>query len=66
MVGVAVKVTDVPEQTGLAEAPIDTLTGKVAFTVMLTALLVAGLPVGQIAFDVRMQVTISPLTGVYE
>ena len=66
MVGVAVKVTDVPEQTGLADAEIDRLTGKFGFTVMVTALLVAGLPVAQVAFEVSMQVTTSLVTGVYE
>ena len=66
MVGVAVKVTDVPEQTGLADAEIDMLTGKFGFTVMVTALLVAGLPVAQVEFDVNSQVTTSPVVGVYE
>ena len=48
MVGVAVNVTDVPEQTGLAEAPMDTLTGKSGFTVIVIMLDVDGLPVGQL------------------
>ena len=59
-VGVAVKVTLVPEQ--IAPAGTDamlTLTGKFGFTVMLIAFEVAGLPVGQVAFDVSIQVTIS-------
>ena len=39
MVGVAVKVTIVPAQTGLAEADIVTLTGKIGFTNKFTVLL---------------------------
>jgi hypothetical protein len=62
-VGVAVKVTEVPEHTGLAEASIDTLTGKFGFTVMVTVFEVAGLPVGQVALDVRLQETASLFTG---
>ena len=64
MVGVAVKVTEVPAQTGLAEAATDTLTGKLGFTVMVTVFEVAGLPVGQVAFEVSTQVTRSLLEGV--
>jgi hypothetical protein len=64
LVGVAVKVTEVPAQTGLAEAATDTLTGKFGFTVMVTVFEVAGLPVGQVAFEVREQVIWSPLAGV--
>ena len=66
MVGVAVNVTEVPAQTGLPDAEIETLTGSNGFTVIVIELLVAGLPVGHVAFEVRTQVTISPLTGVYE
>ena len=53
MAGVAVKVTDVPEQTGLAEADIDTLTGRFGLTVIVTVFDVAGLPVAQDRFEVR-------------
>ena len=63
MVGVAVNVTEVPAQTGLAEAAIDTLTGSSGFTVMVTVLEVAGLPVGQVALEVRVQVTRSLFAG---
>ena len=66
LVGVAVKVTEVPAQTGLAEAAIDTLTGSSGFTVMVTVLEVAGLPVGQVAFEVRTQVIVLPLAGIKE
>ena len=63
MVGVAVKVTEVPAQTGSAEEAIDTLTGSSGFTVMVTVFDVAGLPVGQEALEERTQVIASLLTG---
>jgi hypothetical protein len=63
-VGVAVYVTDVPEQTEVAEAAIETDTGNNGLTVIVMAFDVAGFPEGQVAFDVRTQVTTSPLTGV--
>ena len=63
MVGVAVKVTEVPEQTGLAEAAIEMLTGRLGFTVIVTVLEVAGLPVAQVALEVRTQVTASLFRG---
>jgi hypothetical protein len=50
-VGVAVKVTDVPAQTGLALAAILTLTGRFGFMAMVTVLLSAGLA-AQVAFEV--------------
>jgi hypothetical protein len=58
-VGVAVKVTTVPEHTVVAEAETLTLTGKFGFTVIVIVFDVAGLPVAQVAFEVRTQVTIS-------
>ena len=64
MVGVAVKMTSVPAQTGLAEATIVTLTGKLALTVMVTVFEVAGLSVAQVALDVSITVTWSLFTGV--
>ena len=64
LVGVAVKVTEVPVQTGLAEAEMLILTGRSGFTVMIMLLDVAGLPVAHVAFEVKIQVTASPLTGV--
>jgi hypothetical protein len=51
-----VKVTLVPEQTGLADAAIETLTGKFGFTVIVTVFDVAGLPVGQVTLEVSTQV----------
>ena len=65
MTGVAMNVTDVPSQTGFADALIVTITGNRGLTVMVIALEVAGLPVVQAALDVSTQVTVSPLTGVY-
>ncbi len=64
MTGVAVKVTEVPEQTGFAEAAILTLTGNDELTVMVMVLEVAGLPDVQVALEVNTQLTASPLTGV--
>ena len=64
LVGVAVKVTEVPEHTGLAEAPIVTLTGRFGFTVMVTVLDVAGLPVAQVASEVRIQVIALLFNGI--
>ena len=63
MVGVAVKVTEVPAQTGLAEAAIATLIGKFGLTVMVTTFEVAGLPVAQVALEVKIQVTASLIRG---
>ena len=56
-------VTVVPEQTGFAEAAIDTLTGRFGFTTIVTAFEVAGLPEAQGAFDVTTQVITSLFTG---
>ncbi len=63
MVGVAVNVTDVPEHTEFAEAAIETLTGRFGFTVMVTVFDVAGFPVGQVALEVRLQITTSLFVG---
>ena len=63
MTGVAVNVTEVPAQTGLALAEIDTLTGRSGFTVMVKVFDVAGLPVAQVALLVSAQVIASPLDG---
>ena len=63
MVGVAVKVTVVPAQTGFAEAATDMLTGSSGFTVMVMVFEVAGLPVGQVALEVKTQVIASLFTG---
>ena len=64
MTGVAVKVTEVPAQTGLDEAAIVTLTGNSGLTVMVTGLEVAGFPVGQLTLEVRIQMIASALIGI--
>ena len=61
--GVAVKFTVADGQTGFAEGVIERLTGKFGFTVIVTALEVAGLPVAQVEFEVSKQVTTSPVVG---
>ena len=63
LTGVAVKVTDVPAQTGFEEAAMETPTGSTGVTAMVTVLEVAGLPVMHVAFDVRIHVTWSLFTG---
>ena len=60
------KVTEVPAQTGLAEGATDTLTGSSGFTVMVTVFEVAGLPLGQVALEVRTQVIALPFAGIKE
>ena len=64
MVGVAVKVTDVPEQILLALSAMLTDTGRFGLTVIVTAFEVAGDPVAQVALEVRTTVTTSLLAGV--
>jgi len=64
LVGVAVKVTDVPVQTGLDEAAIATLAGRFGLTIIVTVFDVAGLPVAHVALEVMTQVTRSPLARV--
>ena len=64
LTGVAVNVTEVPAQTGFADGAMDTLTGRPGFTVMVTVLDVAGLPVTQVALDVSIQVTASLFKGM--
>jgi hypothetical protein len=59
---VAVKVTLVPGQIVVDDAEILILTGRFGFTVMVTVLDVAGLPVAQVAFEVNTQVTTSLFT----
>jgi hypothetical protein len=60
LVGVAVKVTEVPAQMVVAEAAMLTLTGKFGLTVMVMAFEVAGLPVAHVALEVSTQVTTFP------
>jgi hypothetical protein len=61
-----VKVTDVPAQTGLAEALTDTLTGSSGLTVMATTFEVAGLPLAQVAFELSTQEIASLFNGKKE
>ncbi len=63
LTGSGVKVTEVPSQILLAEGEIETLTGDKGFTVMITVLEVAGLPVLQGRLEVMTTYTWSPLTG---
>ena len=60
----AVNVTGIPEQTGLVEALIKTLTGMLGLTVMVITLEVAGLPVGHEIFEVNTHFIWSPFDGV--
>jgi hypothetical protein len=60
---VAVKVTLLPAQMGLADAEMLTLAGKTGFTVMTMAFEVAGFPVAQGALEVITQVTVCPLVN---
>jgi hypothetical protein len=60
-VGVAVKVTDVPAQKGLADGEIDTPTGSPDDTDIVMVLEVAGLPEAQEEFEVSTAYTWSPL-----
>ena len=67
MVGVAVKVTDVPAQMAPeGTAAIVTLAGRFGFTTILIGFDVAGLPVAQVAFEVITTVIISPFTSVVD
>ena len=59
----AVKLTEVPAQTGFVEGVTDTLTGSRGFTFMVTVFDVEGLPLGQIALDESTQITASLLIG---
>jgi hypothetical protein len=65
LVGVAVNVTLFPGQIDVDDALIETA-GVTEFVVMVTALLVAVAVVVQVAFEVIMTLTWSPLTRVLE
>jgi len=66
LVGVGVKVTDVPEQTEVAEAAILIAGVKEVFTVIVTGLEVAVGVEAQDAVEVITQLTMSPLTRADE
>ena len=59
MVGVAVKVTEVPAHMEVDVADTETLTGKFGFTVIVIVFEVAGLPEVQVALEVITQVIAS-------
>ena len=63
LVGVAVKITEKPEQTGFSEDAIVTETGEGGYTVMVITLEVSGLFDEQVALEVKMQMIWSPFTG---
>ena len=63
MPGVAVNVTEVPMQKGFDEGDIDTLTGRLGLTAMVTGGAVAGLPAVQVSDEVSTQVTTSLFRG---
>ena len=64
MVGVAVKVTEVPAQIVVAEAAILTEAFKIGFTVIVMLFDVAGFPVTQVNEEVNTTVTTSLLANV--
>jgi hypothetical protein len=64
LTGVAVKVTLVPAQIELEVAAIETLAVTLGYTVIVTALEVAGLPDAHVALEVRMHVTRSLFANV--
>ena len=55
-----------PAQTGFADGVMVILTGNDVLTVIVTVFEVAGLPLGQVAFEVKTQVTASRFNGIYE
>lgn len=64
MIGVAVKLTEVPEHIGFAEEVIETLAGRFGFIAIVISLDVAGLPVAQVRFEVRVTLILSPDEGI--
>ena len=64
LLGVAVKVTDVPGQKGFGFAIIEIPAGSPVFPIIVIELEVAGFPVGQATEEVIIHVTRSPETGL--
>ena len=64
MFGVAVNVTEFPAQKGFEDDIMDIVTSKLGLTVIVTADEVAGLFTAQVAFELTVQVTPSPLNGI--
>ena len=61
---VELKMTEEPEHTGFMEGVIDTLTGRSGLTTMVTTFEPAGVPVAQVASEVKTQLIASLLSGV--
>lgn len=67
MVGVAVKVTDIPSHTGFAEAAMAILTGSAVLAAIVIGLERTGfVPLIQVALEVSWQVIMSPFAGEQE
>ena len=63
MAAVAEKETEVPLQTGLLDGDIETLTGRLVLTTIVTVFDEAGLPVAQVALEESRQVMTSAFIG---
>jgi hypothetical protein len=59
----AEKVTEVPAHIVVADAEIETLTGRFGLTLIVTVFEMAGLPVAQVALEVNWQVMASEFIG---
>ena len=53
-----------PAQTGFADGVMVILTGNDVLTVIVTVFEVAGFPLGQVAFEVKIHITASPVKGI--
>ena len=62
--GVAVKVTELPAQKGFEDDIMDTVTGRLGLTVIVTGAEAAGLFTAHVAFELTVQVTPSPFKGI--
>jgi hypothetical protein len=65
LVGVAVKVTELPAQQGLFDTVIRIETGAEGMTLIVMEFEVAGFPVAQLRLEVNTQVTTCPSTGFH-
>jgi hypothetical protein len=64
--GVAINVTELPAQKGFDDDIMDTVTSRFGLTVIRYWMLDAGLLDVHCSDEVRIHVTRSPLTGIYE
>ena len=64
MLGVAVNVTELPAQKGFEDDMMNTVTGRLGLTVNIMTGEVAGLFAAQVALELTVQVTSSPITGM--